>query len=153
MEREPGRKEGRRWARLLSQLWAEHRGHGTPVCLAGSSRSQASAGDSREGVAGLRPHTTNTSPSAKPGRPNMGIRELRVNLAASCLHHAGRGGVVSTEKRPFSPETSPRVCCFLLLTPTPHPEPDSALLWLCHSFRHIRTGLAGDKHSMESIKE
>lgn len=138
MEREPGRKEGRRWARLLSQLWAEHEVMG-PLCVwqvpAGVRQVQRT---SREGVAGLRPHTTNTSPSAKPECPNMGIRELRVNLAASCLHHAGRGGVVSTEKCLFSPETSPRVCCFLLLTPTPHPEPDrSALLWLCHSFRHI----------------
>ena len=81
---------------------------------------------SREGRAGLRPHTTNTSPSAKPGCPNMGIRELHVNLAANCLHHAGRGGVVSTEKHLFSPETSPRVCCFLLLiltTTTPAPPP------------------------------
>lgn len=56
----------------------------------------------------------------------MGIRELHVNLAANCLHHAGRGGVVSTEKHLFSPEISPRVCCFLLLIPTtttPAPPP------------------------------
>lgn len=32
-----------------SQLWAEHRGHGTPMCLAGSSRSQASAEDKQGG--------------------------------------------------------------------------------------------------------
>lgn len=92
---------------------------------------------SREGRAGLRPHTTNTSPSAKPGCPNMGIRELHVNLAANCLHHAGRGGVVSTEKHLFSPETSPRVCCFPPSHPHHHhpcPAPQSQTDLLCSGF-------------------
>ena len=136
--REPGRKGGRRWARLLSHSGLNTEVMGPPCVWQAPAGVRQGQSTSRESVAGLRPHTTNTSPSAKPGCPKMGIRELRVNLAASCLHHAGRGGVVSIEKHLFSPETSPRVCCFLLLTPTPHPEPDrSALLWLCHSFRHM----------------
>ena len=46
-----------------SQLRAEHRGHGTPMCLAGFSRHQASAedkqgGEGRPQASGLIPQTS-----------------------------------------------------------------------------------------------
>lgn len=68
-----------------NQLWAEHRGHGTHLCLADPSRSWANAGDKQRACTGLWPHTANTLPSAKPGYPNMGIRKLHFKLAASKL--------------------------------------------------------------------
>ena len=119
--REPGRKGGRRWARLLSHSGLNTEVMGPPCVWQAPAGVRQGQSTSRESVAGLRPHTTNTSPSAKPGCPKMGIRELRVNLAASCLHHAGRGGVVSIEKHLFSP----------VLFPPSHPHPPPRARQIC----------------------
>ena len=59
-------------------LWAEHRGHGTPVCLAGPSRSQVRAKD-KQGECGW--------PQASHHK-HLAISKARMpqngNLRASC---------------------------------------------------------------------
>ena len=64
---------------LLSyQLWAEHRSHGTHLGLAGSSRSQANAGD-KEGGHGRPPASYQKHLITGQARiPTMGIRKFQL---------------------------------------------------------------------------
>lgn len=128
-----GRKQG---GKALSQLWkVTRRGlntEDTGSTCAGQDPAgiRQTLGTSREGVAGLSPHTiTKPHPLNKLGCPNMSLGTCFTSTwqQALCLHHPGRAGVISTERHLFSCGLSPRN---MLLLP-PHPDSSRRARQIC----------------------
>lgn len=157
-----GRKQG---GKALSQLWKVTRcglnTEDTGSTCAGQDPAgiRQTLGTSREGVAGLWPHTiTKPRPLNKPGCPNMSVRTCFTSTwqLVLCLHHPGRAGEISTERHLFSCGSSPRN--MLLLPPHPHSSPRARQTCPAVALSCLQAGISGPgrekaKHGIGKQKE